>query len=91
MKAQDDMSENELSRRSKVSQPTIHRILTGESQDPRHETLTKIARVFRKTANDMYSDDSSEDLKGRADEMFDRQLTDAQYEAIRCLIEAFRK
>ena len=40
------ISESELSRRSKVTQPTIHRILTGESVDPRPSNLTRLANYF---------------------------------------------
>lgn len=36
-------SENELSRQSGVPQPTIHRIITGESKSPRTGNLEKLA------------------------------------------------
>ncbi len=39
-------SEGELKRRSGVSQPTIHRIITGESQDPRQSNVEKIAKAL---------------------------------------------
>lgn len=41
-----DLSEGELGRRSGVSQPTIHRIVTGESASPRQENVEKIARAL---------------------------------------------
>ncbi|MFK7701765.1 LexA family protein [Pseudomonas caspiana] len=41
------LSEGELGRRSGVSQPTIHRIITGESQSPRHGNVEKIARALQ--------------------------------------------
>ena len=53
------MSEAELSRRSKVKQPTIHRIITGESKDPRRSNLEAIAKVFGKTAQNAYDDDQA--------------------------------
>lgn len=37
-------SEGELSRRSTVPQPTINRILSGESDSPRRATITRLAR-----------------------------------------------
>ncbi|WP_242504527.1 helix-turn-helix domain-containing protein [Pseudomonas songnenensis] len=37
-------SEGELSRRSTVPQPTINRILSGESDSPRKSTVSKLAR-----------------------------------------------
>ena len=40
-------SEGELSRRSGVPQPTIHRILTGESLSPRRENVERIARALQ--------------------------------------------
>lgn len=39
-------SEGELARRSGVSQPTVHRILKGESDNPRIDNVTKIARAL---------------------------------------------
>lgn len=39
-------SEGELSRRSGVPQPTINRIISGESESPRRTTITKIARAL---------------------------------------------
>jgi SOS-response transcriptional repressor LexA len=41
-----DLSENELSRRSGVPQPTIHRILNGDSNTPRKATVEKLARTI---------------------------------------------
>lgn len=46
-------SEGELSRRSGVNQPTIHRIITGTSKDPRNNTLDKIAKAFGSTAEEL--------------------------------------
>lgn len=39
-------SEGELSRRSGVPQPTVHRILRGESDNPRIDNVIKIARAL---------------------------------------------
>ena len=44
-------SEGELKRRSGVSQPTIHRIITGESQDPRQANVERIAKALGVTAH----------------------------------------
>lgn len=38
------LSENELGRRASVPQPTIHRILHGDSKTPRKATVEKLAR-----------------------------------------------
>jgi len=40
------MSESELSRRSKVPQPTINRILSGESSSPRRPTIDPLAKAL---------------------------------------------
>ena len=44
-------SENELKRRTGVSQPTIHRIITGESQDPRQGNVEKLAKALGVSAH----------------------------------------
>lgn len=36
-------SEGELARRAGLKQPTVHRIIAGESKDPRHENVEKLA------------------------------------------------
>ncbi|MGB5856525.1 MAG: helix-turn-helix domain-containing protein [Oceanisphaera sp.] len=41
-----DWSEGELSRRSGINQPTIHRIITGASREPRASNLDKIAEAL---------------------------------------------
>lgn len=41
-----EMSENQLAEATGVPQPTINRILRGESRDPRDSTLVPIARYF---------------------------------------------
>lgn len=45
------MSQSALSRLSKVPQPTIQRILSGETPDPRGSTTTKIRRALGDTPN----------------------------------------
>ena len=45
------MSENELSRRSGVPQPTIHRILMGTSKSPRIGNLEKLAKSLSTTTS----------------------------------------
>jgi transcriptional regulator with XRE-family HTH domain len=37
----------ELSRKTKVSQPTLHKILAGKSKKPRPETLRRLAKYFK--------------------------------------------
>lgn len=40
------INQNELAERTKVPQPTINRILSGESKDPRHSTVKPLADFF---------------------------------------------
>ncbi len=40
-------SEGELARQAGVTQPTVHRIITGESKSPKRENVEKIAKVLR--------------------------------------------
>ena len=48
-----EISENALAEATGVPQPTIHRILTGESQEPRISNLEKLASYFGLKANDL--------------------------------------
>lgn len=43
------LSQTELGRLSGVPQPTIHRIMSGESQSPRHQNIEKIAKALSVT------------------------------------------
>jgi len=47
-------TEGELSRRTGVPQPTIHRILSGESRAPELGTMQPLARFFRVTIDQIY-------------------------------------
>lgn len=46
---------NSLAPKTGVPQPTIFRILTGESKEPRRTNIEKLARFFGVTAEEMYS------------------------------------
>lgn len=45
--AETGLNETQLGKRSGVPQPTINRILSGESASPRMPTIAKLARAFR--------------------------------------------
>jgi phage repressor protein C with HTH and peptisase S24 domain len=47
------LSENELARRTGVPQPTIHRVLSGKSEDPRSATLRPIAELAGVRVDDL--------------------------------------
>lgn len=51
-----NISQNQLAAKTKVPQPTIQRILSGESRDPRHSTLEKIARFFKVNVSELRGD-----------------------------------
>ncbi|MGN8276621.1 LexA family protein [Pseudomonas sp. SMN5] len=40
-------SEGELARRAGVTQPTVHRIISGESKSPKRDNIEKIAKALR--------------------------------------------
>lgn len=44
------ISEGELGRRSGVNQPTIHRIISGESKNPRQDNVERIAKALGVTS-----------------------------------------
>lgn len=46
-------SEAELARRAGVKQPTLHRIIAGESKDPKNENLEPIARYYQLTVSQL--------------------------------------
>lgn len=50
---------NALEAATKVPQPTIHRILTGESKDPRTNTLQRLADYFCVTVEQLRNSDLS--------------------------------
>lgn len=52
---------HELQRATGVPQPTIHRILTGESSDPRSQTLQPLADFFKITVSDLRDSEFSVD------------------------------
>lgn len=52
-------SEGELSRRSGVTQPTIHRIISGESNSPRQKNVEQIAKALGVTAEFLWKGVSS--------------------------------
>lgn len=54
------LSEGELSRRTGVPQPTIHRILKGKSADPRESTLRPLASAFKVTASELRDLDTAQ-------------------------------
>ncbi|GAB3416788.1 hypothetical protein GCM10027318_34130 [Massilia agilis] len=55
----------ELQKKAGVPQPTIHRILTGESTDPRTRTLQPLADFFGVTVADLRDKDLANDQAGR--------------------------
>jgi len=55
-KLMEDAGENphSLAAKTNVTQPTIFRILSGDSKDPRRSNVEKLARFFGVKAEDMY-------------------------------------
>lgn len=57
------LSEGALGRKSGVPQPTIHRIITGQTPSPRQDTVEKIARALRVSSHWLWNGGTDEDLK----------------------------
>jgi transcriptional regulator with XRE-family HTH domain len=53
------INEAELARRTKVPQPTLHKILSGETEDPRVSTLKELADFFSTTIDDLLTGTTS--------------------------------
>lgn len=51
-----NLSESELARRTQVGQPVIHRILSGETDNPRVATLSQIANYFSISISQLIGD-----------------------------------
>lgn len=89
-------SEGQLERRSGVKQPTIHRIITGESKEPRRTNLEKIARAFGRSVDDLYDTKSKPGKPTADDQAFDyveltHGLTDSQLDLLMRLAEELRQ
>ena len=50
------LTDNELAARTGIPQPTISRIRSGESRDPRDSTLRPLAQYFRLTVSQLRGD-----------------------------------
>jgi SOS-response transcriptional repressor LexA len=50
-----NFSEAKLSRETHIPQPTLHKILSGKTSDPRISTLKILAHYFEITLDDLYS------------------------------------
>ncbi len=47
------LSEGELARRTRLQQPTVHRLISQETRSPKRETLQPIADYFGMTIDDL--------------------------------------
>lgn len=52
-----DLSEYALGKRSGVHQPTIHRILSGETRNPKAHTLDRLARTLGMSRDQLFEGD----------------------------------
>jgi transcriptional regulator with XRE-family HTH domain len=90
-------SEGELSRRARIPQPTIHRIITGESKEPRRSNLERIARAFGCSIDDLYDPRAALDSSSQLDERAARfalmmsELSEEQIDLVLRVVEEFSK
>lgn len=61
------ISEAELARRAKMNQPTVHRIMSGDSSDPRLSNLITLARAMGYQLDDLIAEHSPLDGNGVKD------------------------
>lgn len=54
---QQDLSESELSRRTGISQPAIHRLVSGKNNNPKLTTLLPIANFFKISLSQLIGED----------------------------------
>jgi len=60
-------SEGELARQANITQPTIHRIITGESKAPKRENIEKIAKALRVSSKWLWDGGPRPDLVDQFD------------------------
>jgi len=53
------LNEAELSRRTEIPKPTLHKILSGKTADPRISTIKILADFFEVTLDDLYQENLS--------------------------------
>jgi SOS-response transcriptional repressor LexA len=71
-----DLSPTEIARRSGVPQPTVHRILSGQSEDPKVTILRKLAECLGTTLAELEGNSTSEEDKSTVPLIEWNQLTD---------------
>lgn len=74
------LTQSTLAKLIGVSQPTLHRMLTGESKDPRYSNLQAIADYFGVSVEDLRSTDLS--AKQKADKI-DINVTTPAYHGVK--------
>lgn len=57
-----NLNEAELARQSNIPQPTLHRLMAGNTFDPRISTLRQLANYFHVTLDELYSYGSKKTL-----------------------------
>jgi SOS-response transcriptional repressor LexA len=57
--AKENINSNQLSKKTGVKQPVIHRILSGETLDPKVGTITSLAKYFQVSINDLVGEETS--------------------------------
>lgn len=61
------INEAELARRTGIPQPTLHKILSGKTADPRISTLQQLASYFQVSLDSLYSYDVLQNKKVTAE------------------------
>ena len=77
----ENLSQSALSRATNVPQPTINRILSGVTREPRRDSVVRLAAFFNVTPESLYDAPSKKSSKTLIEDLFSR---------IACLDEADR-
>lgn len=98
-------NEYDLEKASGVHQPTIHRIISGESKSPRLPTLTKLAKALNVSVAYIQGADTQDTttnnyehlspaalgLVRKIEELKENELSEADFLMLDDLLERFRK
>ena len=79
-----NLSQSALSRATNVPQPTINRILSGVTREPRRDSVVRLAAYFNVTPESLYEAPGKQSSKNLIEDLFGRiaGLNDADRNAL---------
>lgn len=70
-----NLSQSALSRATNVPQPTINRILSGVTREPRRDSVVRLAAFFKVTPESLYDAPGKKSSKNLIEDLFGRIAT----------------